>query len=140
MSMLAIDWGSVGQWFSGVVATFALLYVLLREQFLERRNRPNLILGFAMTTVYVDQRYTRPENGRVDEGFSRWVRIQVWNDRRRKYAKNCRAYLVSYRVTRPDGTVVDESRHDVRQLQWMHGNYQSEARDLLPGVVHQIDL
>jgi hypothetical protein len=135
-----INWGPVGQWFSGFVALLALGYILLRDELRERWTRPNLMLNFGISPGYVDQRNTRLPDGSLDQGCSRWVRIQVRNQLGRRFAKNCRAYLVGFRVLRPDGTVAEQFRYDTRQLQWMHGNYQPEARDLLPGIPHQIDL
>ena len=132
-----ITWGSLGQWFSGLIALGALLYVLFREQVWERRKRPRLLLNPARCR---DQRNTRLPNKRIDPSVSRWVRIPVQDEQGRKVAKNCRVYLIGVRLITADGRVVSVMENDVRQFQWEHGNYQPESRDLLPGVVHQVDL
>lgn len=133
-------WGTVGQWFSGIVAVLALGYVLFREQILEHRKKPKLVLSFHMPPGYVDQVNTRQPDGSRHEGLQRWVRIQVKAEVGSNAAKQVRAYLVGIKHDYPHGESRPWPDHDVRQLQWMHGNYQPETRDLYPGITHQIDL
>jgi hypothetical protein len=145
-----INWGPVRQWFSGVVTSLTLLYVLLKEIVWAWLTRPNIMLSFDISPEYPgykDQGNTRfPGEPTLIPGGSRWVRLQVQSEHRgrfgirRRFAKNCRAYLVGVRVIGESGTLLDEMRNDVRLLGWKHGNYPPECRDLLPGVVHQIDL
>jgi hypothetical protein len=143
--------GSPAQWFAAVATSAGLLYVLLKEIVWEWLTRPNIILSFDCTckdqgnTVFRGQPYT-PSPTAPD---SRWVRIQARSEVfrrflgcriRRRYAKGCRAYLVAVRITGNSQAGMGEMQNDVRRLGWEHGEQTPEVRDLLPGIVNQIDL
>lgn len=132
--MTHIEIGTVGQWFSGVVALIVLLYTIFRE----RIDLPTLELSFMPSRDIKSQQNTVNP---VHPGLSRWLRVKVVNSHSRKVVKNCRAYLVGITRILPDGSKADVFPNDCRQLLWMHDNPDSAGgRDLLPGIGYWADV
>jgi hypothetical protein len=124
----------VGQWFAAFATLAAVLYVIYRDSW----KRPRLILSFDKNKDVKDQSKTI---GVTDpEANSRWLRIRIQNKPGRRVAKNCRGYLIGIRKVWADtAEFQDVFPNDVRPLVWTHSPNEI-TRDLLPGVVHQLDL
>jgi|GEM_PF-4184004 len=132
MNWTAIE--AVGTWFAGLATLATVLYLVFRDYW----KRPKLIATFDKTRDIKNQTNTP---GLPPPAISRWLRICIQNENGRRLAKSRRAYLVGIEKIGPDGTVEkDVFPNDVRPLQWTHGSPAESARDLLPGVMHWVDL
>jgi len=134
---MTAEWVSaMGTW-AGALATFAAVLYALYGGLL---TRPVLVVRFTADDLRV-QTITK---GYESDGPSRWVRINVTCKEGRSSAKKCRAYIVGGKFvgksSRADGDANFMLR-DSRPRPWMNderGKYLS--RDILPGVMHWIDL
>ncbi len=133
--------GTVGQWVAGVgtcvaaVATLATLSYLIFKDFFKR---PALILSFDSDKDVKSQIAT--VGLEPPERLSRWLRIRVQNKVGRRVAKSCRGFLIGVDSTGADGKTIDHFPNDTRQLNWTHVPPEGQSLDLLPGVVHQLDI
>jgi hypothetical protein len=125
--------GTVGQWFAALGTLSAVLYLIYRDYW----KRPKPTLSFDSNTDVKDQINTV---GLPPSVVSRWVRVKVQNSPGRRAAKSCRVFLIGIEATYPNGEVEDVFPNDVRQLRWTHQPPEQLGRDLLPGVIHQVDL
>ncbi len=135
--LLADFWtwfGTVGQWVAGIGSLSTLLYLVFKDCF----KRPCLILSFdhdkdvrtQINTVGLDS----------PDRLSRWLRIRVRNKVGRRVAKNCRGFLIGIERIGEDGKRLNVFPNDSRQLEWTHMPAETLSLDLLPGVVHQLDV
>jgi hypothetical protein len=133
----SMDWtatGAVGQWIAGI-GTLALVGYAILQDYLKR---PKLLLSFDNEQDVKSQLNTVGLDPSV---LSRWLRVRVKNANRRKAAKNCRAFLIGIEKVGPESKSEDMFPNDVRPLVWTHDpTGKPSARDLLPGVVHWVDI
>jgi len=139
-----IDWnavGAVGQW-AGAVATMlgvvVALGVLFYAIYHDYWRRPKLIFSFDNNLDVKTQ--TNTVNPQVP-GYSRWLRVRIVNAKRRKTAKNCRAYLNRIDRVQQKGGKEDAFPNDNRPMGWTHDlTGPQTGRDPLPGVIHWVDV
>jgi hypothetical protein len=126
--------GALGPWFAGFVTFYLVVYTIWRDQW----KRPKLLLSFDNDRDVKTQANTVGWVNIPPSTVSRWLRVRVQNAKRRRVAKNCRAFLIGIEEA-PSGE--DKFPNDVRQLRWTHDHSTPpSARDLLPGVSHWVDV
>jgi hypothetical protein len=131
--------GAAGQWFAGVMTLVAVLYVLLHDHM----KRPKLCVTFDKTRDVNDQLNTV---GALAEALelsftpSRWVRIGVKNQVRRRVARNCRASVIRLERLDPDKKPVDVLPNPGRDLGWEHLLKGELSRDIHSGGFHRVDV
>jgi hypothetical protein len=111
----------------------------LHEKEKEQARRPALTLSRPWPG-YADQSNTRRRDGSIHPGRARCLRVSVTNAPGKRVAKNCRAFLVGILRIEPGGKTQEMLPNDPRQLEWMHGEFRPETRDINPGAGYQIDL
>src|SRR5437588_603783 len=127
MDNWAVFWtalGAVGQCIGAIGTIAVVIYALWQDPW----KRPKLIITFDGELDVKSQPH--------GHAGSRWLRVRVQNEKRRKTAKNCQAFVIGIRQIAPND--VDRFPNDVRQLDWTHGTPTS--RDLVSGVVHRVDV
>jgi hypothetical protein len=126
--------GACGQWFAAFATLGTVLYLVFQEYI----KRPVIVCSFD-NDKDVKTQYNTPG---VDppERPSRWLRVRLENIKGRRVAKNSRAFLIGIQRFLENGQVEDVFPNDVRQLLWEHQPPEQMGRDLLPGVVHRVDV
>jgi len=132
--------GAIGQWFAGVMALVAVLYVLFHEHI----KRPKLCVTFDKTRDVNDQLNTVGAFAQAIQlpltTPSRWVRIGVKNQVRRRVARNCRASVIRLEKLGHGRKPVEVLPNPGRALGWEHLRNGELARDVHSGGFHRVEL
>lgn len=130
------DWGTWGQWVSGVSTAAGLLWILFKDL----RKAPKLEITFEAHRDIATQGDTPASDGKSRWPRTRWVRVCVKNAEGRRVAKNGRAVIVGVKALTPSGWVNSRMGHVSRPTAWANDFHEIKTRDLHPGVSNWVDV